>query len=283
MYDCAIIGAGAAGVSAALTLKALHKNFIWFGAGGLSAKIRNAERIDNFPGLPAVSGAKMAEIFSAQTAAAGIEISKKRVTGIYPAGEAFEILCDTEVFTARTVILATGVEAVKPIAGELDFLGRGVSYCATCDGALYRGKTIAVVCTEKEQEHEIEFLATLAQKLYLIPLYKNPAVQAKNVETLSGAPLGIAGGLRAEKLLLKDSELAVDGIFMLKAAMPSAALVNGLQTENGHVVINRACETNIKGLFAAGDCTGRPYQYVKAAGEGNVAAHGVHFYLAKKP
>ena len=88
-------------------------------------------------------------------------------------GEHFGILCDQEAFDAKIVLLCTGVEAVKPIPGELEFVGRGVSYCATCDGFLYKGKTIAVLCTSKELEHEIEYLATMAQKVYLFPLYKN--------------------------------------------------------------------------------------------------------------
>lgn len=188
----------------------------------------------------------------------------------------FSLLTESgAAFESKTVILTTGVEAVKQIPGEAEFIGRGVSYCATCDGFLYKGKTIAVLCTSKRFEHEIEYLADLAKKVYLIPLYKNIAVRKENIEKIVRMPTGIAGGLRAQKLLFKEEELPVDGIFMLKESVSPAVLVGGLEMENGHVKVNRDMSTNLKGCFAAGDCTGRPYQYAKAAGEGNVAAHAV--------
>jgi thioredoxin reductase (NADPH) len=195
-------------------------------------------------------------------------------------GKSFGILCNQESFEAKTVILATGVEAVKPIKGEMEFVGRGVSYCATCDGFLYKGKTIAVLCTTKKLEHEIEFLCSIAQKVYVVPLYKDVNIKADNAEILSGMPTEIVGKMKVEKLVFKDKEVAVDGIFMLKEAVTPSVLVTGLKVNDGHVVVDRACATNLAGCFAAGDCTGRPYQYAKAVGEGNVSAHSVNDYLA---
>jgi thioredoxin reductase (NADPH) len=281
MFDVAIIGAGPAGISAALTLTALNKKIIWFGSKKLSSKIRAAEQIRNYPGLTDISGENMAKSFAAQIDAMGIEITEKTVTGIYPMGEHFGILCDQEAFDAKTVLLCTGVEAVKPIPGELEFVGRGVSYCATCDGFLYKGKTIAVLCTSKELEHEIEYLATMAQKVYLFPLYKNVEVKAENVQILRSMPAAIEGGMKVEALTAGEEKIAVDGVFMLKQAVTPSVLVYGVEMEGGHVVVDRLCRTNISGCFAAGDCTGKPYQYVKAAGEGNVAAHSAVQYLAE--
>lgn len=281
MYECAIIGTGAAGISAALTLKALNKNFIWFGDKNLSSKIRSAEKIRNYPGLPMVSGNEMAEIFLKQIKEMGIEITDKTVTGVYQMEGYYSILCNQDMFDAKTVILTTGVESIKPIKGELDFVGRGVSYCATCDGFLYKGKTIFVVCTEKSLEHEIEYLASLAEKVYVVTLYKNVELKVENIEIVSGMPIEIAGTKKAEKVLFKDKEFLVDGIFILKAAITPSVLVSGLEIDNGHVKVNRNCETNMVGCFAAGDCTGRPYQYTKAVGEGNVCAHAVVDYLVK--
>lgn len=281
MYDTAIIGAGPAGVSAALTLKALNKNFIWFGSKTLSAKISSAEKIRNYPGLPMVSGKEMQRAFSAQLAECGIEITDKQVTGVYAMGDSFAVLCNLEQFDARSVIIATGVESVKPIKGELEFLGRGVSYCAVCDGFLYKGKTIAVVCTSKEFEEEIEYLSGFAQKIYLVALYKGAEIKAENVESIHGMPQEIIGGKKVEKLIFKDRELDIDGVFMLKTAVAPSVLVAGLDTAEGRVIVDRDLATNIKGCFAAGDCTGRPYQYAKAVGEGNVAAHSVNRYLSE--
>lgn len=282
MFDCAIVGAGAAGISAALTLKTLGKNFIWFGSKELSFKIRSAEKIRNYPGLANVSGKELCAAFSSQLREEGIAITEKRVTGVYAMGGFFTLLCDRESYEAKTVVLATGVQSVKPIRGELEFVGRGVSYCATCDGALYKGKKIAVVCTLKELEHEIEYLASLAEKVTVFPLYRNAEFGAPNIEEKGGVPLEVRGGDRVEALVLKEGELPVDGVFFLKEAVSPAVLVGGLKTDGGHIAVNRACETNLEGCFAAGDCTGRPYQYSKAAGEGNVAAHSVNAYLAKR-
>lgn len=282
MYDCAIIGTGVAGISAALTLKALNKNIIWFGSKKFSDKIGSAEKIRNYPGLSMVSGKEMADAFSAQIAAMEIEITEKTVTGVYKMGDFYSVLCNQDMFDAKTVILSTGVESVKPVKGELEFVGRGVSYCATCDGFLYKGKTIFVLCTEKSLEHEIEYLASLAEKVYVTALYKNVSLRAENIQLLSGMPTEIVGGKKAEKVIFRDKELTIDGVFMLKAAVTPSVLTPGLEVENGHVKVDRSCATNLEGCFAAGDCTGRPYQYAKAAGEGNVAAHAVANYLAEK-
>ncbi len=281
MFDTAIIGTGAAGISAALTLKSLNKDFIWFGNPGLSSKIRDAETIRNNPGLPAASGREMQEKFLAQVKEMDIKITDKTVTGVYDMGGYYGILCDKETFEAKTVIVATGVESVKPINGELDFVGRGVSYCATCDGFLYKGKTIAVLCTEKELEHEISYLASLAAKVYLVPLYKDVQIAEENVERVAGMPVSVEGDRKVTALVFKDKTISVDGVFMLKAAIAPSVLVSGLETKDGHVVVDRNCRTNRKGCFAAGDCTGRPYQYAKAVGEGNVAAHAAVQYLAE--
>jgi thioredoxin reductase (NADPH) len=131
-------------------------------------------------------------------------------------------------------------------------------------------------------EHEIEYLATMAQKVYLFPLYKNVEVKAENVQILRSMPAAIEGGMKVEALTAGEEKIAVDGVFMLKQAVTPSVLVYGLEMEGGHVVVDRLCHTNISGCFAAGDCTGKPYQYVKAAGEGNVAAHSAVQYLAEK-
>ena len=279
MYDCVVIGTGAAGISAALTLKALNKNFVLIGKRALSAKIRKAEKIKNYPGLPAVSGADMAAAFAAQLEAEGIEIAEGKVTGVYATDGGYLVACGQQTYEALTVILASGVETVKPIEGEKQFLGRGVSYCATCDGFLYRGKTIAAVVTSKEEEHEVSFLAGFASKVYLIPIYKDVGEFAANVEIVKDKPLRIEGGEKVEKLVSDGGELAVEGVFLLKDSTAGDGLIKGLEVVDGSVKADRACATNLSGVFAAGDCTGRPFQYAKAVGEGNVAAHSVNAYL----
>ncbi len=282
MYDCIIIGTGAAGVSAALTLKARGKSFLLMGTPSLSAKINAAEKISNYPGLISVSGAQLKAAFSDQLKAEGIEITPAQVTGVYDMGGHIGVLCGQQSYEAKTVILATGVETVKPVAGELEFLGRGVSYCATCDGMLYKGKKIAVICTSKGMEDEAEYLSSLASEVYFVPLYKDAALKGENVHYIKDMPQAIEGGMRVERVVFRKTTVEVDGVFMLKSSMAPSALVPGLKSEGGHVAVDREMRTNIAGVFAAGDCTGRPYQYAKAVGEGNVAAHSVCDFLAER-
>lgn len=276
MLDCIIVGSGIAGISAALTLKANGKNFMLLGSPDLSVKISRAECIRNYPGLSSVTGREFARALKKQLAEAEISVTDERVSGVYAMGDKFTVLTQSGTsFESKTVILATGVESVKRLEGEEEFLGRGVSYCATCDGFLYKGKTIGVLSTSKRFEHEVEYLAKLAGKVYLMPMYKDVGDFSENVEKVVKMPLAVKGEKKVNRLVFKDGELPVDGVFLLKESISPAVLVGGLEMSEGHVVVARDMSTNLKGCFAAGDCTGRPYQYAKAAGEGNIAAHSV--------
>ena len=287
MTDCIIIGSGPAGISAALTLKANAKSFLFIGSPELSEKIEKAESIRNYPGFLGGSGRAFSADLKRQLKDNEIELLDEKVAGVYALKDKFAVMTQGgATYESRAVILACGVESVKQIEGEESFTGRGVSYCATCDGFLYKGKTIAVVCTTKRLEHEIGYLADFAQKVYLIPMYKGVDIHKENMEIIRKMPSAIEGGRRVEKLIFSSpiaegmgAELPIDGVFMLRDSLSPAVLVGGLQMENGHVIVGRDMSTNLKGCFAAGDCTGRPYQYAKAVGEGNVAAHAVSEYL----
>ena len=287
MTDCIIIGSGVAGISAALTLQANGKSFLIFGSDGLSEKIAKAEKIHNYPGLCDVSGEEFVAALKTQLKAAEIEIKTEKVAGVYALKDKFSVLTqEGNAYDSKTVILACGVESVRQIEGEAEYVGRGVSYCATCDGFLYKGKTIAVFCTTKTLEHEIGYLANIAEKVYLIPMYKNVEIERDNITKIIKMPTKISGGMRVQQISFAaaptedlPADLPIDGAFMLRECVSPAILVGGLQTENGHVVVGREMSTNLPGCFAAGDCTGRPYQYAKAVGEGNIAAHSVSEYL----
>ncbi len=284
IYDAAIVGTGPAGVSAALTLAANHKTILMLGSAALSDKVGRAERIANYPGLPMVTGAEMNDVFRRQLAEQNIEITDRMVTGVADLGDHYGLMAGSDFYEAEAVILTTGVAATGTLPGEEDLVGRGVSYCATCDGNLYKGKTIAVICNAKRFEHEAEFLSELAEKLYYFPTYKDPGEIGANAERPAGRPVKMnSEGGRLTSLTLNDgSEVKVDGVFCLRDSMSLGTLMPGLATEDGHIAVDRSMKTNLPGCFAAGDCTGRPYQYVKAAGEGNVAAHSAIAYLAEK-
>ena len=286
MYDCIIIGTGPAGLSAALNLKTYKKNFLWFGNKNFSDKVSKAEKITNYPGFPSISGEELMERFKAHQESAQLVITEKTVTNIMPMETEeeryFMVLADNEIYETRTLILAMGVMAAKLLEGEEVFLGRGVSYCATCDGKLYQGKRIAVLCNSEHYEQEVEYLAGLAEKVYYFPIFAS-TLAGENIIISKDLPVQVNGGMKVSSLTLKSgTQLEIDGLFCLRNAIAPTALLPGLSVEEGHIVVDRSMTTNLPGCYAAGDCTGRPYQYTKAVGEGNVAAHSVISRLAAK-
>ncbi len=280
MYDIAIIGSGPAGISAAINAKILDKNFIWFGSREVSKKVGQAELVKNYLGLPDIKGEDLAAAFLNHAAALGISPEDRVITGVYDTGGTFTLLAGDKDYAAKTVILCLGVDT-KKIDGEEKFVGRGISYCATCDGFMYRGKNIAILCTDKRFEHEVGFLCSIAGKAYVMPLYKGYEIKSQNADIILKNPVKFEGDDRLKRVVFKDGGLDVDGLFVLRSSLSPSILLHGLDIEDGHINVDRSMRTNIKGVFAAGDCTGRPYQYIKAAGEGNVALHSAVEYLAQ--
>ncbi len=282
MLDAVIVGSGPAGLSAAINLKLHDKDFVWFGPPDGSDKVGKSEKIANYPGAGLISGAELNARFMAHAKEMGLEPVDKKVTNVMPGDGMLMVLADNEVYEARTLLLAGGVVTAKSYEGEEEFLGRGVSYCATCDGFLYRGKTIAVFCGSKRYEHEVEYLAGIAEKVYLSAAYPDCGIDLPNVEKI--APVkAVRGGMKVSAVVLHNgTELPVDGLFILRNVVAPATLLPGLAVDGPHITADRRQATNIPGVFAAGDCTGRPYQIAKAVGEGNTAAHAMLEYLAEK-
>lgn len=283
IYDAAIIGTGPAGISAALNLKIHNKNFIWIGSKNLSDKVTKAECVMNYPGLTAVTGEEMNEAFQHQIQEAGIEITEHMVNSILPMGDRYAIMAGNAFYETKTIILATGVANIGTLPGEQERVGMGVSYCATCDGGLYKGKKIAVICNNVRFEHEVQYLADLADTVYYFPSYKEVGTLSNNVKCMEEKARGIVGESRVSGVQLSnDTVLDVDGVFCLRDGVSLATLLPNIEVDGGKILVDRAMKTNLPGVYAAGDCTGRPYQYTKAVGEGNVAAHSVIEYLAVK-
>ena len=283
VYDTAIIGAGPAGVSAALNLKILGKSFIWFGSRELSAKVGKAELVRNYPGLPNVTGAQLREAYLRHLDAMGIEITEQMVNSVSRMRRGFAVMADNDFYEAKTLILTTGAANTKTLPGESELLGRGVSYCATCDGELYRGRRIAIVLGSRRFGHEADYLSGLSGSAVLFAGYKDCGADLTNVTMLGVTPAAILGEERVTGVRTASGDvIPVDGVFILRESVALSTLLPGLETEDGHIAVDRAMATNLPGVFAAGDCTGRPYQYAKAVGEGNVAAHSVVEYLADK-
>ncbi len=298
IYDTAIIGGGPAGLSAALNLKRRGREFLWFGDKGLSAKIEKAEEIVNYPGVGRITGAELNHRFMEQMREMDITLTEQKVTNILMTEGVYRLLADEDIYEARTVLLAIGAAAAKGFHGESAFLGRGVSTCATCDGGLYKGKTIAVFLGDPGEEDEVRYLAGLAEHVYLdmpLPPHKPPKGGPKmpphmqrlldslpeNVELLPVSIDRVEGAERVEAIVLQDDKkIAVDGVFCLRSATAPEELLPDLSLDGPHIVVGRSMETNLPGCYAAGDCTGMPYQIATAVGEGNAAAHSILKYLA---
>lgn len=278
-YDIAIVGSGPAGLSAALNAKIRKKNFIIFGNSDFSSKLTSAHEINNYLGFYRKSGRELQEEFDNHLNEMGITITEERINSIYAMGEYFALMVNEKMYEATSVILATGVQYGKLFDGEERLLGKGVGYCATCDAPLYKDKIVTIISYNKHEEKEANFIASIASKVYYIPMYKEIVEVDSSIEVIDDIPVSIEGEDKVSKLKLKKSEIATDGIFILRDSISPGQLVPGIKIVDNHIEVDRLMNTSIKGCFAAGDVVGKPYQYIKSAGEGNVAALSAVSYL----
>ena len=280
MFDIAIIGGGPAGLSSAVTGAIRKKKIALFEQGEFSAKLQKAHTVDNYVGLPEISGKDLMQKM-ADHALSYEEVSliKEKVTNIFIDNDNFMILTNKGNYQAKSVIMAIGVAPAKLLPGEKEFLGRGVSYCATCDGMLYKGKEVVVIGYTAEAEHEAEYLAEICEKVTYLPQYKMSDEKKYSFIIKKDIIKEIVGTMKVEQLVLGKETIAADGIFIIRATDPIDNIFPELALENQVVKVDRDMATNIKGVFAAGDCIGKPWQISKASGEGLVAIHSVINYL----
>ena len=285
-YDIAIVGSGPAGLSAAINAKIRNKNIIVFGNDNLSNKLEKAPEINNYLGFYEISGEDLKNKFKDHVDSMGIEINTNRITNIYAMGDYFALVSGENMFEAKTVILATGVQYGKPIKGEEEYVGRGVGYCATCDAPLYKDKTVAIIGYNKEAEEEANFLNEVASKTYFIPMFKSESLMRghnlnTDIEIINERPIEIKGETLVNQVAFKGKNIDVDGVFVIKDSASPKTLVPGLEVEGSHVKVDINMNTNIEGCFACGDIAGKPYSYIKSAGQGQIAAINAVSYLDK--
>ena len=268
MKDIAIIGAGPAGYSAAITARKRDKSVVVIGQN--TGWLSRAEHIANYPGLPDISGRDLLTAMANQAQALGAELRPGVVHQIVSMGSSFALSLGADFIEAKRVILCTGARQPKLLPGENELLGRGVSYCGTCDGMLYRGRRVAVVAQGPEAVSEANFLAGLCSEVVYFGA-KNDALDPKI--TVSGQkPEAILGETVVSGLKAGGEELPFDGIFIFREAAALSTLLPGLEMDGAFIRVDRQMKTNLPGVFAAGDCTGLPLQVAKAVGEGCVAA-----------
>lgn len=296
MLDVLIIGSGPAGLSAAiyakraeLSVTVLEKLYLGLG------QITESGKVDNYLGMPGVSGYDMGEAFRNHAVSFGVDFKEGEAAAVEKTEDGFAVtLADGEILTAKSVIYAAGAaHRHLGIPGEEEFSGRGVSYCAVCDGAFYRGKDVAVAGGGNTALDDALYLSALCGKVYLIHRREEfrgaAATLAKlkgkeNVEILAPAVIkAVTGEKKVSGIVLLDGrELSVSGLFVAVGMMPQAALLSGFVEldASGYVVADETGKTSLPGFFVAGDVrTKKLRQVVTAAADGANAAVAAAEYL----
>lgn len=278
-YDLIVLGSGPAGLSAALGARGRGKTVLVIGNRWQDSPLAKAELVDNYLGMPGVTGAEMLERFTEQAQQAGAEFVTGRAVSLM-AYNGFMVTVGSDFYQGQALILAPGVIRAAKYPGEGEYLGRGVSYCATCDGMLYRNKPIAVVGRGHEAPHEANYLQSIGCQVTYVA-NKRPEELDADIPFVKGNRLGVKGEQTVTALLADGEEIPCAGVFILRDAVAPADLLPQLETEKGVIKVDRTMATNVEGVFAAGDCTGQPLQIAKAVGEGHIAALSACEYLDK--
>lgn len=268
MVDLAVIGAGPAGYSAAIHARKREKGVTL--VGNHTGWLVKAQHLSNYPGLPDISGAQLLERMRAQAEALGARLLPGIVRSVVPMDGCFALMLGADFVQARRLILCTGARQPKLLGGEQELLGRGVSYCGTCDGALYRGRHVAVIAEAPQAVSEANFLSGICARVTYFGA-PDPALDAR-VAVEEGRVQAVTGTEKATGLIVDGQARAFDGVFIFREAMALRTLLPGLETQGAFIRVDRHMRSSMRGVYAAGDCTGAPFQVAKAVGEGCVAA-----------
>lgn len=302
IYDLIIIGSGPAGLSAAvygiragLDLLVLEKQPM---SGG---QVLNTYEVDNYLGLPGINGFDMGMQFREHADKMGVEFAEAEVTSVVDNGDIKEVVTDAGTYKARTLILASGAQHARlGVPGEEELTGMGVSYCATCDGAFFKNRTVAVVGGGDVAVEDAIFLARNCEKVYLIhrrdelraaDVLQKSLLSLPNVEVLwSHVVEEICGEDMTESLQIKDVKtgeikaLPVAGIFVAVGIVPQTEIYEGLVDMNkgGYIIAGEDCATSVAGIYVAGDCRAKNLrQIITAVADGANAATSAWSYLIK--
>lgn len=276
-YDIIVLGSGPAGLSAAVTARGRNKSVLVIGNRWQDSPLARAERVDNYLGMPGMTGMEMLEAFRRHAQEMGVEMVTGKVLSIME-WEGFTLTVGSQLYQGSALILAPGVVRQAKFTGEETYLGRGVSYCATCDGMLYRNKPVAVVGRSKDAPHEAAYLKSIGcQVVYVAP--KRPDQLEEDIPFIQAAKLAVKGEQTVTALEADGADIPVNGVFILREAVAPGDLLPGLTLENGAIQVDRSMATSVPGVFAAGDATGAPLQVSKAVGEGLIAALSACEYL----
>lgn len=301
LYDVLIVGGGPAGMAAAIYAQryGLKSIVLYEKLGGHTA---DAHNVENYPGIFSISGMELSKKFKEHAEKFGAEICQEKVERIEKATRGFHAVGYNCAYSAKTILIATGTETKRlEIKGEKEFSGRGVSFCATCDGPFFKGKTVAVVGGGDSALSAAIYMADIAKKVYLIhrrdefraeAILVAQAKKTKNIELILESEIAEIKGEKAVKSAAvkniktgKASEIALDGVFIEIGAAPASVMVKdlGVKFDNyGFIIVDPAQATSVQGIYAAGDITtgsNKFMQIVTAAAEGAVAASSIYRYI----
>ncbi len=269
-YDILVLGSGPAGLAAAVAARGRGKSVLVIGNRWQDSPLARAERVDNYLGLPASSGKELLAQFYDHAVKAGADFVTGRAVSMMVYGGVF-VTVGSQVYDGKALILAPGVQRQAKYPGEETYLGRGVSYCATCDGMLYRGKPVAVAGRSPDAPLEANYLKSLGCQVTYVAAQRPEGLDG-DIPFVRGSRLAVIGEQAVTALEVDGAKLPCAGVFILRQAVAPTDLLPQLETENGVIRVDRTMATNLPGVFAAGDCTGGPLQVAKAVGEGHVAA-----------
>ncbi|MBR5637371.1 MAG: thioredoxin-disulfide reductase [Pseudobutyrivibrio sp.] len=302
IYDVIVIGAGPAGLAAAIYGKRAGRNILVLDTSSISGgQILSTYEIDNYPGLPEISGEDLAKAMKAHCEKLEVEFARGRVTSIVDKGEIKELITKKATYETRTVIVATGASNKRlGCPGEEELSGMGVSYCATCDGAFFKDKVVAVVGGGDVALEDAIYLARFCEKVYLIHRrdeFRGAAVLQEQVKASEKIQIiydttveEIIGQDKVESISIKDKNsgeikrINLDGVFIAVGNVPNTGAIQGLpaQNEAGYIIADESCETSIPGIYAAGDVrTKQLRQVITATADGANAIASIEKYLQK--
>ena len=276
-HDILVLGSGPAGMAAAAAARGRNKTVLVIGNRWQDSPLAKAERVDNYLGMPGRTGREMLQEFYDHAAGMGADFVVGRAISLM-AWNGFLVTVGSQVYDGRALILAPGVQRQAKYPGEAEYLGRGVSYCATCDGMLYRGKPVAVVGRGPDAPQEANYLKSLGCQVVYVSA-REPEGLDRDIPFVRANKLAVKGGQAVTALEADGADIPCAGVFILRQAVASTDLLPALETDNGVIKVDRNMATNLEGVFAAGDCTGGALQVAKAVGEGHVAALSACAYL----
>ena len=282
--DAVIVGQGPAGVSAALYLQ--RAGFQTVLVGGGPGGLAKAERIDNYYGLPAISGEELHAAGVRQAEGLGAVMADDQIVGVEFDGTAFTLVGSNDSYKGRSILFATGAARVTPpIPGLKELEGAGVSYCAVCDGFFYRGKEVAVLGNGDYALHEAGELLPLAAKVTLLTDGKEPPTVLPEGLRVDTRPIAALEGKPLACVRFKDGEsLPLAGLFVALGVASAADLAKkiGIFTDGRYIKVDANMQTNFPGIYAAGDCIGGLLQVAKAVSDGAIAGTSMVQFLRKK-